>query len=349
MRFAIVLAVAGCSADQGWSRTEKLELIRDVAAQMGVHNGALFAGIAISETQLAHCWSEATYACKGPASPSCDGEPVIAGSADGPCTAEQGGLGMFQFDAGRYGETLAVYGDDILTIEGNTAQAVSLVIDRAREQMAGVNDWMTAARYLDNVPLVAGDPATELWARFLACHYNGCCAETEMCAERAAGYRDNAIAAFTERGAEFWDTHARCAQLPEDGIVDQRTDCYVAGGTPRFWRHEPSGFGDDQEWTLTTDAPAPANFARWLLPAVGTYELSVFIDGGDAAQASYRVVRGETIDTVVIDQIAVSDFVSLGTFVLTDPGSTYVELGDNTGIAQQKLVFDALRATRVGP
>ena len=66
-------------------RRLRLELIRDAAAEMGVHNAALLAGIAVSETNLAHCWSEATFACQGPPSPSCDGGPIIAGSADGPC------------------------------------------------------------------------------------------------------------------------------------------------------------------------------------------------------------------------------------------------------------------------
>ena len=75
-------------------RKARMELIRDSAAEMGVHNAALLAGIAVSETNFAHCWSEATWACQGPASPSCDGGPVIAGAADGPCAQQQGGLGI---------------------------------------------------------------------------------------------------------------------------------------------------------------------------------------------------------------------------------------------------------------
>jgi hypothetical protein len=98
--------------------------IRDVAAGAGINNGALLAGIAQSETNLVHCWRDARWACQGPASPSCDGGPVIAGSADGPCWKQQGGLGMFQFDAGTYNATLNAYGSDILTLEGNISQAV---------------------------------------------------------------------------------------------------------------------------------------------------------------------------------------------------------------------------------
>ena len=88
-------------------RRERYGLIRDSAAEMGLYNAALMAGIATSETALAHCQSEATYACMGPASPSCGGGPIIAGAADGPCADMQGGLGMFQFDAGTYAQTLA--------------------------------------------------------------------------------------------------------------------------------------------------------------------------------------------------------------------------------------------------
>src|SRR6478609_5725095 len=120
-----LLAVVACtthdtsSKHQGLTaavKTERYTLIRDTAAQMGVTNGALLAGIAISETGLAHCQSEATYACQGPASPSCNGGPIIAGAADGPCSAMQGGLGMFQFDAGTYTDTINTYGQSILTI-----------------------------------------------------------------------------------------------------------------------------------------------------------------------------------------------------------------------------------------
>ena len=34
------------------------------------------------------------------------GGPIIAGGADGPCADMQGGLGMFQFDAGTYQQTV---------------------------------------------------------------------------------------------------------------------------------------------------------------------------------------------------------------------------------------------------
>src|SRR4051812_18339508 len=154
---------------------ERYTLIRDSAFQMGVYNASLLAGIAISETGLAHCQSEATYACQGPASSSCGGGPIIAGSADGPCSQMQGGLGMFQFDAGTYAQTVSAYGPDILTIEGNSAQAVNFVVNKVIQDIPNTNDWLGAMTWMNGVPLVAGEPVMEQWAGLLACRYNGCC------------------------------------------------------------------------------------------------------------------------------------------------------------------------------
>jgi len=87
------------SALSGAARRPRSEAIRDVGASRGMLNGVLLAGIAQVETGLSHCWSEATWACQGPFSSYCGG-PVIAGAGDGPCSDQQGGLGMFQFDTG---------------------------------------------------------------------------------------------------------------------------------------------------------------------------------------------------------------------------------------------------------
>lgn len=50
----------------GAARRPRLQRIRDVAAAAGLTNGVLLAGIAQVETGLSHCWSEATWACRGP-------------------------------------------------------------------------------------------------------------------------------------------------------------------------------------------------------------------------------------------------------------------------------------------
>ncbi len=362
MRRLALIGLTACAADTRVDLTEQVAplsatvkaqramLIRDSAAEMGLHNAALLGGIATSETNLAHCWQEAQFACMGPATPSCDGGPIIAGSADGPCSAMQGGLGMFQFDAGTYAQTVSTYTDAILTIEGNTAQAVAFIVDKAKQDIAGVTDWMTAVEWFDSIPLVAGEPLTEQWSHLIACRYNGCCSASTLCESRADGYRDNAIAIRDEFGAAFWATADRCL-LAEDGVIDQRSACYLAGGEPRFWVRTTGGFADSHETTKTTTAAAPSNFARWLLRPnrATTYRIEAFVQGiGAATAASYRIAHGGESTTVVVDQTidpGGDGFVLLGDFDLVADGSEYVELGDNTGTVGQVLGFDALRVT----
>jgi hypothetical protein len=353
IRIGLAAAIAACTSAPGVSAAhrERLAVIRDTAAGMGITSAALIAGIAVSETQLAHCWSEATYACMGPDSPSCGG-PVIAGSADGPCAAMQGGLGLFQLDAGTWADTVARYGDAILTVEGNTAQAVSFVIDQVVRDIPGATGWLAAADWIDRVPLAAGDPGMAQWAQLLACRYNGCCAASALCAQRAAGYRDHALEVYRELGAAFWRTSDRCAALPADGVIDQRTACYVAGGDPRSWRGEAAGYGGSRDWALT----GGPSLARWMLrlPAAGRYRVEVYAAGGEAT-ASYRVAHGgpngapngTTIDAVAVDQAAAAGFVALGDFEFAASGDEHVELAaaDAPGAAGKKLVFDAIRVT----
>jgi hypothetical protein len=332
-------------------RHERYRLIRDSAAEMGHENAALLAGIAISETNLAHCHSEATWACQGPASPSCGGGPIIAGAYDGPCADMQGGLGMFQFDAGTYDQTLATYGPSILTIEGNTAQAVSFVATRAIQSVPEATDWMTAMAWMNGVPMQAGDPHMEAWAAFVACRYNGCCSSSATCTSRARGYRDNAISAYQEMGASFWRTADRCARLPADGVIDERSACYLAGGDPRYWRREAGGYGGTREWTGTTSQDSAANFARWIVKTsrATRYHVDVHLDGGEhgrSVQARYEIHHAGVVDEVIVDQTAAAGWVSLGEYHFAGTGDEYIYLGDNTGepgSSDTALLFDAVR------
>jgi hypothetical protein len=347
-RFAFsVVVLAACG--RGGRPHERYELIRDSAYEMGLHNAALLAGIAISETGLAHCYDEApSFACPGPASPSCGGAPVIAGGADGPCADRQGGLGMFQFDAGTYDDTLALYGPQILTVEGNAAQAVWFVEDKVERDITDAG-WRAAMAWINAVPLDAASPAMERWAQLLACRYNGCCDRASAtCRARANGYRDNALTALADTGPEFWDVSGRCSALPADGVIDERSDCYVAGGDPRHWRRETTGYGGALDWTLTTSAAAPANFGEWIVKARGAYHVEVYLDGGKfgrAAHARYEVRHGGVDSVVVVDQSAGAGFVSLGDYVFAGTGDEHVLLGDNAGDANARLLFDALRVT----
>ena len=351
---ALLVLAASCAeptegtSEQGLSaaaRRERAALIRDSAAEMGLYNAALLGGIAISETQLAHCASEVGFGCPGPDSPSCGG-PILAGGADGPCDQMQGGLGMFQFDAGTYAQTVSTYGPSILTVEGNTAQAVSFVEERLDQDIAGVDGWLSAMAWLNKVPLVVGEAQTEQWAKFLASRYNGCCSTSATCISRGNGYRDNAIAIQNEFGSEFWRTSDRCTAVPADGIIDQRSACYLAAGDPRYWRREAVGYGDTAEWTNTTAAATAKNFAQWLIhvPA-GHYRIEAYVTSGAAQKATYQIEHAGMTETISVDQRAATGWVMLGELDFAGSGDEHVTLGDNTGTAGEKLVFDAVRVT----
>jgi len=338
-------------------RLERVTAIRDVSAGMGVLNGPLLAGIAESETNMAHCWSEATWACQGPASPSCDGGPVIAGAADGPCSARQGGLGMFQFDAGTYEQTLARDGEEILLLEGNIAKGVDFVLTRITEEIPGAGEWQAAIDWMNSIPMQAGEPLMEAWASMIVCRYNGCCSNSSLCQERRRKYRDNAISIYNEYGPEFWNAAGACEPVPPEGrVLDERDPCYVAGGDPKFWRREAAGFEGDLDWTMTTDLEREANYGIWRLDVAeaGRYEIEVHLDGGvfgRSQMARYRVRHAGATDEVVIDQSAHEGFVSLGAFDFAAGGDQHVMLGDNTGEpneAEISLLFDAIRLTPAG-
>jgi len=263
----------------------------------------------------------------------------------------QGGLGMFQFDAGTYQDTVNTYGDSILTIEGNTAQAVNFVVVRAIQDMHAT-DWLSAVGWMNKIEMKAGTPTMEEWASFIVCRYNGCCTPTSStCITRAQGYRDNAISAYDEMGGAFWDTSGRCAGIPSGGIIDQRSKCYLAGGDPRYWRKVGGGYGDGREWTGTTSADAAANFAEWIVkaPSAGRYTVDVYLDGGDVGtskQAQYIVQHAGMTDTIMVDQTAASGWLSLGEFDFAGTGDEHVFLGDNTGEASStntQVMFDAVR------
>lgn len=84
---------------------------------------------------------------RSPNSTSCGGGPVIAGASDGPCSAQQGGLGMFQFDGGNFTQTLARDGRDILlTLDGNIRHAVDFVVNIVNQEVDGVDNRARPSR-----------------------------------------------------------------------------------------------------------------------------------------------------------------------------------------------------------
>jgi len=341
VRWPLLLSVlAACGVDQPAGprpgvdpvvRRQRAEVVRDTAARMGLHNAALLGGIAMAETGFAHCAAESAHACRGPASDACGGGPVIAGAADGPCAAKQGGLGMFQFDAGTYAQTLAQYGDGILTVEGSAAEAVAFVVEKAQLDIPAAKDRRAALAWLDSIPMDAGAPAMAAWAQLMACRYNGCCAATTTCAARAAGYRDHALAIYREYGADFWRVEP-CA-APADGVIAASGPCFVQGGLPGRWR--AGGV------LRTTDWDAPTAYADWLVRAKGRFRVEAHVAGGTAV-ARYEVHHAGTVDTARVDQ-AKGDWAALGTFAFTGDGTEFVTVADNTNDPGKQLAIDAVR------
>jgi uncharacterized protein (TIGR03382 family) len=179
--------------------------IRDAAFASGMTQGYLLAGIADAETSMSHCWSELTWACQGPPSADCGGGPVVAGAGDGPCADLQGGLGMFQFDAGTHAQTLQREGDRILSIAGNTQAAVDFVVSMLIRSVYvdGIDDAAQAIAWSNGVR--PGNERWDPWIRTVTHYYNGCTPSASCWNQRYAHYRDNTSAVYDEMGAAFWE------------------------------------------------------------------------------------------------------------------------------------------------
>src|SRR5438105_2786210 len=177
-----IVGTDGDEAEEGGAKEvalnvkrQRYEQIREAARGRGMSNAFLLAGIANDETNLAMCWSEATWACQGPASPDCGGGPIIAGSADGPCGNQQGGLGMFQFDAGTYQQTIKMYGADVLTTAGQTSHAIDYAVWMVKVS-AYTTDAETDAKAFAWINRFDPNNAAlrDQWIKTVVRYYNGC-------------------------------------------------------------------------------------------------------------------------------------------------------------------------------
>lgn len=143
--------------------------------------------------------------------------------------------------------------------------------------------------------------------------------------------------------------------LADEGIVDDTSACFRAGGDPMYIREEDTGFNSTLKWTHTTDAEMASNYGRWLLHFndAGRYRVEAYTPApfNGSKQAVYKVRHGETLTPMMVDQSAVDGWNVIGEFDFVAGGhGQYVRVDDNTGEANDtntKLVFDALRFTRV--
>lgn len=236
----------------------RYERIRQAARDNGIpKNGYLFAGIANDETGLAMCWSEATWACKGPASPDCGGNAIIAGSADGPCSSQQGGLGMFQFDAGTYSQTIARYGNAVLTVDGQIASAVEYVVRMVRDSAYTTNAETDAKAmaWLNNF-----DPHNptlrDQWIKTVVRYYNGCQPGWGCWSPRYQTYSDGLELAIDEPGGlAFWSAGAGPSVAPtlaegSQAFLYPNQQHYVNSDGAGNIRHH---FWDGSKQSITTD------------------------------------------------------------------------------------------------
>jgi lysozyme len=143
--------------------------------------------------------------------------------------------------------------------------------------------------------------------------------------------------------------------LEAEGIVDDTSACFGAGGDPQYIREEAAGYGSTLKWTHTTDAAAASNYGRWALhfKEAGRYRVEAFTPApfNGSRKAVYQVRHGETVTKSPVDQSAVDGWNLVGEFDFVAGGhGQYVRVDDNTGEANTtntQLVFDALRFTRV--
>ncbi len=205
-------------------RVARYGAIRTAANARGIGNAFLLAGIAITETGLAHCWSEAQWACQGPNSSACGGGPVIAGSADGPCNHQQGGLGMFQFDAGTYQQTLNLYGNGVLTIDGQIGAAIDYTVAMVRDSAYTTNAETDAkARAWINAFDIHDPTHRDQWIKTVLRYYNGCQPHWNCWNTRYRTYTDGMQAGFDEPGGtDFWGAPVT-VDPPADANPDQGT------------------------------------------------------------------------------------------------------------------------------
>lgn len=189
--------------------------IKAVSAARGVTNPVVFAGVPNHESGLVQCWKDATWACQGPHSNYCGG-PVIAGSGDGPCSQQQGGLGMYQLDAGTYAQTLASYGPDLVELDAQIDKGVSVIINKVWhcpntpgfKSEADVVAWINSAR--------PGTANYETFLSAMAYCYNGTPPGSSHFQAMRSNYRGGVQRLVDAFGAGYWSSAAVAQPASED-------------------------------------------------------------------------------------------------------------------------------------
>ncbi|MFH2010283.1 MAG: GH25 family lysozyme [bacterium] len=149
---------------------------------------------------------------------------------------------------------------------------------------------------------------------------------------------------------------ATCESVPPQGRTIDETDlCLEWGGDPQYWRTEQAGYGGSLVWTNTV-ASQVYNYVVWHLTfdQAGTYMLEAYLPASHAEseQAQYKVTHGGTSTVVSVDQTSEDGWTRIGDFEFAAGGNQQLLLEDLTGepgSTNTRLVFDAIRFTRVQP
>jgi len=168
------------------SRSDAIKAVH--ASNPYIHNPLIFAGIAYTETQMAHCYSEyynqvSSYVCPGPTSTDCGGA-VTAGYWDGACSLQAGGLGMWQFDEGNYTQTLNKWNTtgywngrthNVLSVSDSSSAAIDFILFKAwySDRTPYFSSNQAMYDWINSIRPVNGNSDYETWLGFLAYNYNG--------------------------------------------------------------------------------------------------------------------------------------------------------------------------------
>ncbi len=137
---------------------------------------------------------------------------------------------MFQFDAGTYAQTLARYGQGVLTVDGQIASAIDYVVNMVKISAYTTNAETDAkARAWINGFDVTNAVLRDQWIKTVLRYYNGCQPGWSCWTPRYQTYSDGLQTALDEPGGVgFWSAGAagegtRCGDSPATvGLIDAK-------------------------------------------------------------------------------------------------------------------------------
>src|SRR5262249_29892057 len=125
-------------------------------------------------------------------------------AGDGPCSQKQGGLGMYQLDAGTYAQTLSAYGKDVVELDGQIDQGVDVIIQKVWhcpntphfDNEGEVVAWINKAK--------PGTSAYETFLSAMAYCYNGCNPSWSCFEPMRTNYRKGVQGLLSAFGNDYW-------------------------------------------------------------------------------------------------------------------------------------------------